>query len=187
MSSFQDLNDQWKRFSSGREVDKEKLWADTLKYVYIIAKKLAGDDEVVDDVVQNTFVKLFRINFQDKNCIQNWPAYIFTIVKNCFRDLIKDRKEIVLFSVDPEEDPISNKPDTRSLDYIRDLETNELVKRLLKKIYFEKGKEWSDVFSLYLKGYKYREIAKATGINVNTVATYIYEIKKKYSHERIDL
>ena len=79
------------RFLDGDERAFESIVKKYQRMVYYLALKIVKSHEDADEVVQKTFISVYRNlkNFQGKSALKTW---IFRITVNMSKNLIRDRK-----------------------------------------------------------------------------------------------
>ncbi len=127
------------------------------------------DEEKANDLVQDTFEKLWRkvenVNFAKAK------SYLFTTGYHTMIDLIRREKKQGNFD---EVNPIKLSTDRQYTDL------NEILHRALEQL---PEQQRSVVLLRDYEGYSYREIEEITGLNESQVKVYIYRARvtlKKY-------
>jgi len=142
--------------------------------LHYYALSLTSDSERADDLLQETFLKalIYRDKFTQNT---NFKAWIYTIMKNTFindyRRKVKTKSTFegsnndfyLMFTKDkvyPAPDSFySSKEITKSIDSLED--------------------EYRIPFTMFLDGYKYKEIAEELGLPLGTVKSRIFFTRKK--------
>ncbi len=142
--------------------------------LHYYALSLTSDSEKADDLLQETFLK--ALTYRDKFTQNtNFKAWIYTIMKNTFindyRRNVKTKNTFdgsnndfhLLFSKDkvyPAPDSFySSKEITKSINALED--------------------EYKVPFTMFLDGYKYKEIAEKLALPLGTVKSRIFFTRKK--------
>lgn len=142
--------------------------------LHYYALSLTSDSEKADDLLQETFLK--ALTYRDKFAQNtNFKAWIYTIMKNTFindyRRNVKTKNTFdgsnndfyLLFSsdkVDPGPDSAySSKEINKTIDALED--------------------EYKVPFTMFLDGYKYKEIAEELDLPLGTVKSRIFFTRKK--------
>ena len=142
--------------------------------LHYYALSLTADSERADDLLQETFLKalMYRDKFTQNT---NFKAWIYTIMKNTFindyRRKVKTKNTFegsnnefhLMFTKDkvyPAPDSFySTKEITKSIDSLED--------------------EYKVPFTMFLDGYKYKEIAEELELPLGTVKSRIFFTRKK--------
>lgn len=142
--------------------------------LHYYALSLTSDSERADDLLQETFLKalMYRDKFAQNT---NFKAWIYTIMKNTFindyRRKVKTKNTFegsnnefhLMFTKDkvyPAPDSFySSKEITKSIDALED--------------------EYRVPFTMFLDGYKYKEIAEELDLPLGTVKSRIFFTRKK--------
>ena len=142
--------------------------------LHYYALSLTSDSERANDLLQETFLK--ALTYRDKFTQNtNFKAWIYTIMKNTFindyRRNVKTKNTFdasnnefhLMFSMDkvyPAPDSFySSKEINKSIDALED--------------------DYKIPFSMFLEGYKYKEIAEELGLPLGTVKSRIFFTRKK--------
>ena len=128
--------------------------------LHYYALSLTADSEKADDLLQETFLK--ALTYRDKFAQNtNFKAWIYTIMKNTFDGSNNDFH--LLFSTDkvyPGPDSFySSKEINKTIDSLED--------------------EYKVPFTMFLDGYKYKEIAEELDLPLGTVKSRIFFTRKK--------
>jgi RNA polymerase sigma-70 factor (ECF subfamily) len=143
-------------------------------YLKLFAKQLTANEDDAKDLLQETCLKalLYRDKFVNN---ENFRAWVHTIMKNIFINNYRraKRSKIVVDQTD-------------NLHYlsngVESFDTNpESMYRVkeLKKSIQEIDKDFRRAFEMYNDGYKYKEITDELNLNIGTVKSRIFYIRKK--------
>lgn len=141
---------------------------------------LSRTDE--DDAIQEAMVKLSRLSGDRLRKIENLDAYLFQIVFNSAKDLLKAKtrqpgsyEDIGGTGEEDDSSPLEwlVGQDKGSGDPALMVDCLEIIAKILCEV----PKEQLEVFCLLLQGYSYVEIARMTEHPENTVATWISRIR----------
>jgi len=145
------------------------------KRLYNYAVKMIADRMVCEDVIQNTFIKLFENleNLRNKSSVQFW---LFTTVRNEIFSYYRAKKvRVDQFQVDDsgEIDAASDE----KLDYnFEQKELRELINIELEKMTIEQR----EVFLLKeYGGLSYKEISEVMKIDEELVKSRLYKTRQK--------
>lgn len=135
------------------------------------AKRELKSDQLVDDVVQDVFVKLWT-NRQDLNPNLSIKGFLFTCLKNRILNTIRTEKNIILkhsgFSLRKEHTSPSADSEMIISDYT--LSVNSFVSKAPKMK--------QRILQLSMQGYTNKEISEQVNLSVNTVKTYLSELRR---------
>lgn len=142
--------------------------------LHYYALSLTSDSERANDLLQETFLK--ALTYRDKFAQNtNFKAWIYTIMKNTFindyRRNVKTKNTFdgsnndfhLMFS----KDKVYPSPDSF-------YSTKEIYKRINAL-----GDEYKVPFTMFLEGYKYKEIAENLALPLGTVKSRIFFTRKK--------
>lgn len=142
--------------------------------LHYYALSLTSDSEKADDLLQETFLK--ALTYRDKFAQNtNFKAWIYTIMKNTFindyRRNVKTKNTFdgsnndfhLLFS----KDKVYPGPDS----FYSSKEINKTIDAL--------EDEYKIPFTMFLDGYKYKEIAEELALPLGTVKSRIFFTRKK--------
>jgi len=143
--------------------------------LYNYALKMLYDKMLCDDIIQNTFVKLFENleKVHNKESIQYW---LFTTARNEIYSHFRDKKSHVdqFFTEDSDEVEISLEKNIH--DDFEEKELRELIMNELNKMTIEQR----DVFLLKeYGGFSYKEISRIIGIDEELVKSRLYKTRQK--------
>ena len=137
-------------------------------YKYII--KIGGNNEIADDIIQNTFLKAIKNieSFNKKSTLKTW---LFSIAKYELYSYF--RKNKITFKEISEEDKINN------LDYTNKILSNEILKAVSKC-----KPPLNKIMTLRLVyGMSFKEIGDKVGKTENYCRVNFYRIKEKLRRE----
>jgi RNA polymerase sigma-70 factor (ECF subfamily) len=141
-----------------------------LKFAYIFTQK----KEDAKDLVQETLLKGL-LNRDKYVNIENFKAWIFTILRNTFINNYRRYSIQNTFRYQTEESSyihhaeVSGSDDPHSAYSF--LEMTQIVEQLNEKFRIP--------FKMHFQGYKYQEIAEALNLNIGTVKSRIFLSRKK--------
>ncbi len=142
--------------------------------LHFYALSLTSDQEKANDLLQETFLK--ALTYRDKFAQNtNFKAWIYTIMKNTFiNDYRRNVKTKSTFDGANSEfhlkfsrDKMYPGPDS----FYSSKEINKSINAL--------EDEYKVPFTMFLQGYKYKEIAKKLGLPLGTVKSRIFFTRKK--------
>jgi len=135
--------------------------------IYTYCRKITGDNQTAEDLLQETFVKLFDAGKQGRS-IDNFPAYLMTIARNlCLSHRARSKRQYV-----PVEDFHLT---VRDVPY-EHKELLHLIHMALELI----PEDYREAFVLReYNGLAYNEIAEVIGESLDVVKVRIFRAKKK--------
>ena len=134
--------------------------------VFAYCRRFLGNKEEAQDVLQDTFVRLYKSAKKDRE-MTNVPAFILTIARNLCVNFIKKQKPVVAYEDYMHVSDNSNKDDKELLGLIK------MAMDLLPD-------DYKEVFILReYDGLSYKDIADVTGSTMNNVKVRIYRAKQK--------
>jgi len=156
-------------YLEGDEKALEALIKRYLKPIYSFVYRFAGDAQVVEDITQEIFVKVWR-NLKKFDQSKRFKPWIFTIAKNTCLDWQK-KKRAVPFSV------LDNEGELSFVETIKDptllpnelLERQDIIATLNKALENLSSKYRMVLFLRYNDHFNFREIAEVLGESINTV------------------
>ena len=145
------------------------------------ALKLTADNEEADDLLQETSLKALD-NEEKYTPDTNFKGWMYTIMRNIFinnyRKTVRDQT-----FVDQTENLFHlNLPQDSGFE---STEGNYDLKEI-RKIVHELPKEYRVPFSMYVSGFKYREIAEKLGLPIGTVKSRIFFTRQRLQKDLKD-
>lgn len=143
-----------------------EFFPDLIRY----AKRFIKDEEVIKDIVQESFLTILENKVTIKN--EDIRPYLFTTVRNKSYNFIRDQKI-----------GISNEYSTAEIIencFLKEYMKKECKCKLKHVILYLTSSE-RKIINLTLKSYKNKEIAHVLNISINTVKTLK---KRAYNHLR---
>lgn len=145
------------------------------------AYKLTADREEADDLLQETSLK--ALDNEDKYTAEtNFKGWIYTIMRNIFinnyRKALRDQTYV---------DQTDNQFYlNQNIDIEGDSTEGSYDLKEMRRIVNALPKEYRIPFSMYVSGFKYREIADKLGLPLGTVKSRIYFTRQKLQEELKD-
>lgn len=145
------------------------------------AYKLTADREEANDLLQETSLK--ALDNEDKYTAEtNFKGWIYTIMRNIFinnyRKALRDQTYV---------DQTDNQFYlNQNIDIEGDSTEGSYDLREMRRIVNALPKEYRIPFSMYVSGFKYREIADKLGLPLGTVKSRIYFTRQKLQEELKD-
>ncbi len=139
------------------------------KPLYYHIRRMVGNHADADDVLQNTFLKIWKYadSFKGDSAIYTW---MYRIASNEALSFIKRNAKFRASDLKDHEHPVSQH---------RDVDSQEIEQKLQKALLLLPTKQ-RQVFDLkYFSELKYDEIAEITGTSVGALkASYFHAVKK---------
>lgn len=145
------------------------------------AYKLTADREEANDLLQETSLK--ALDNEDKYTAEtNFKGWIYTIMRNIFinnyRKALRDQTYV---------DQTDNQFYlNQNIDIEGDSTEGSYDLKEIRRIVNALPKEYRIPFSMYVSGFKYREIADKLGLPLGTVKSRIYFTRQKLQEELKD-
>lgn len=145
------------------------------------AYKLTADREEANDLLQETSLK--ALDNEDKYTAEtNFKGWIYTIMRNIFinnyRKALRDQTYV---------DQTDNQFYlNQNIDIEGDSTEGSYDLKEMRRIVNALPKEYRISFSMYVSGFKYREIADKLGLPLGTVKSRIYFTRQKLQEELKD-
>ncbi len=150
----------------------EEIYHHFERSLYLYALRMLGNDEDARDVVQITFIKLFR-SIKRFSFKSRFGSYLFRILINSCYDLIKTRKK--------EAPGFSNK-----FEYAQD--SDQGLKTQLEEAISSLPLRMRECFVLFaVEGFRQNEIAEILSISEGTVKAHIFKAKQKLKRLLADI
>jgi len=135
--------------------------------VYTYCRKILGDNQIAEDLLQETFVRLFETGKQGR-ALENFPAYLMTIARNhCLSHRSRSKRQYVEvedFHLVYRDVPYEQK------------ELLQLIQTTLELL----PDDYREAFVLReYNGLSYNEIAEIIGESIDVVKVRIFRAKKK--------
>ncbi len=135
--------------------------------IYTYCRKITGDNEVAQDLLQETFVKLYDSGKQARN-VENFPAYLMTIARNlCLSHRSRSQRQYVPvedFHLTVRDVPYEHKELLQLIQTSLDLLPDDYREAFVLREY---------------NGLTYNEIADVIGQSLDVVKVRIFRAKKK--------
>ena len=145
------------------------------------AMKLTADKEEADDLLQETSLK--ALDNEDKYTPDtNFKGWMYTIMRNIFINNYRKTVRDQTFVDQTENLYHLNLPQDSGFD---STEGNYDLKEM-RRIVNSLPKEYRVPFSMYISGFKYREIADRLGLPIGTVKSRIYFTRQRLQRDLKD-
>ncbi|MFJ7934020.1 RNA polymerase sigma factor [Sporosarcina sp. NPDC096371] len=150
------------------------------KRVYYTAYQVIKDQNLAEDIAQETFMKAFK-NLQTVQDVEKLGAWLSVIATRTAIDHLRRLKRWNDFTTS--DVYINTEPDATQIDYVSTVETGiekAYVKELLLKEIDKLKPDHKEVLILfYHHDLTYEEIAELLGVKLSTLKTRMFRAKKK--------
>jgi RNA polymerase sigma factor (sigma-70 family) len=144
--------------------------------MFYFALSLTSNSDKAHDLVQETFLR--ALTYQSKfSSDTNLMAWVYTIMKNTF---INEYRRNIKAKTTLESQSNRLQVSFAKEDFYPSVESIHAEKEIYKKIELLE-EEFRRPFQLFLKGYKYKEIAEQLDLPLGTVKSRIFFTRKKLS------
>lgn len=167
------------RVITGDEAALTELVRLFLPSLYRFVKLLVQDHDLTEDIVQETWVKIWR-SLDRYNTERPFATWAFTIAKNTALDVLRKKSPLPLAALsEAQEEYITASVPSIEADIITLLEKEEGVRKLDQALE-QLSPEYQLVLSLcYREELTLHEIAAVTGIGYNTIKSQHQRALKK--------
>jgi RNA polymerase sigma factor, sigma-70 family len=145
------------------------------------AYKLTADREEANDLLQETSLK--ALDNEDKYTAEtNFKGWIYTIMRNIFINNYRKALRDQIYVDQTDNQFYLN----QNIDIEGDSTEGSYDLKEMRRIVNALPKEYRIPFSMYVSGFKYREIADKLGLPLGTVKSRIYFTRQKLQEELKD-
>lgn len=145
------------------------------------AYKLTADREEANDLLQETSLK--ALDNEDKYTAEtNFKGWIYTIMRNIFINNYRKALRDQIYVDQTDNQFYLN----QNMDIEGDSTEGSYDLKEMRRIVNALPKEYRIPFSMYVSGFKYREIADKLGLPLGTVKSRIYFTRQKLQEELKD-
>jgi RNA polymerase sigma-70 factor (ECF subfamily) len=133
-----------------------------------VAQRIVRRRELAEEVVQDTFVQIWRKADRFNEELGSWQAWIYTILRNRALNLIRDgaREDLI----DAETLDQTRDEDANIDDAFQRLSEDSALRRCLEALEVEKRKS---LLLSYVAGYSHGEIAAMLRVPVGTAKSWV--------------
>lgn len=175
-------------FAAGDNASFELLVRRHAREVYQYAMRLTGSSTAAEDVVQETFLKLF-VSAPSFNPARRFKPWLFTIAINHVRDSIRRRDQRREVSLEAEMDEehlgdqtfrqwIEAPPDSLEDDGVHPEEKRRLVREVIDEL---PTRSREILILAYFHRFGYQEIGQIVGIPMGTVKSRLNYAIRRFS------
>ena len=140
--------------------------------------RLMGDTEDARDIVQEIYVKLWRMR-EKLHTYNNLEAFAMTMTRNLCLDKIRARRTV------PYDRPFDGDSSQKPPDEI--LEVNDAARQAKEIIKHLPEQQRTVIHLRDVEGYEYEEIGEMTGMNVNNVRVVLSRARKRVREELLKI
>lgn len=160
----------------------EKIYKETIKGAYYVARKLMGADTRVEDVIQDSYIKVYENLGKYKT--GNFQGWVDTIVANTCRDYFK-KESPILFSQMANDNGMEFESEETSEEFNPDAnvdyeETKRIVSEIIDKL---PADQRMSVVLFYYEQLGVKEIAKICECSENTIKSRLNYARKSIKSE----
>ena len=164
-----------------RTVDFTKNLLGMQSELHRFAMKLTADKEEADDLLQETSLK--ALDNEDKYTPDtNFKGWMYTIMRNIFINNYRKTVRDQTFVDQTENLYHLNLPQDSGFDSTEGNYDLKEIRRIVNSL----PKEYRVPFSMYISGFKYREIADRLGLPIGTVKSRIYFTRQRLQRDLKD-
>ena len=149
----------------------ERIYNETIKGAYYVARKYLGSEAEAEDVLQETYIKVYeKINMYQAGNFQGW---VDTIVANRCKDYLK-KKNPLLFSdmaTDDEDESVINNVVESKMEFQPEAQVDyaETKRLVLEMIDTLPADQRMSVMMFYYENMSVKDIAEACECSENTI------------------
>ena len=161
---------QSKKSSSDDDYFNE-IYSRYYKYAYVVALNLLGNSDLVDDVLQDAFIKVYKEidNIKKNENESATKAFISVIVRNTAKNAVLKKSKEKNRMVNIKDDILENTLIDNEADPLNSLIVSEGVELIKKEIY-NLPEKYSPILELkYIQKYETAKIAELLELNIKTV------------------
>jgi len=151
----------------------ELLLARHQRSVYNLALRFLSDPDEAEDIMQNTFIRVFRAS-QTYTPEAKFTTWLYTIVKNLCFNVLRSRRSAEIISMDNEYLPELPAKTEDPIERISRSQIRETVIRAVNSL--PENMKMAVILSKY-HGLQYDEIAAIMGCTVNAVKLRVHRAK----------
>lgn len=160
------------RAIDGDMVAFDELYMQSYRYVFFVVRKYVPDDETTYDVIQETFIKVFK-NISKLRAPKAYCGWLTTIAKNTAKNFLRSKRPETLIT---EEEDYS--------DFLIEDQTQKDVELDVETVLKELDPQDAELLSLvYYDGLRVTQIAKMRDVSAATVYTQLNRAKRKLKEQ----
>ena len=178
-----------RRILSGDDAAFNALVRKHQKGIHALAWRKVGDFHIAEEIVQDTFLQVYKNLTQLKNPSQ-FSGWIYVIASRlCLKWLEKNKRKSVMQSL--EDTPVEEIQESSYTHYVSEqrlTESTERRRELVKKLLAQLPESERTVVTLHFLGeMTAKEIGKLLGVSVNTIKSRLRRGRKRLQEQRKEL
>ncbi len=178
-----------RRILSGDDAAFNALVRKHQKGIHALAWRKVGDFHIAEEIVQDTFLQVYKNLAQLKNPNQ-FSGWIYVIASRlCLKWLEKNKNKFAMHSL--EDTPVEEIQESSYTHYVseqRQTEVTEHRRELVKKLLAQLPESERTVVTLHFLGeMTAKEIGKLLGVSVNTIKSRLRRGRKRLQEQREEL
>lgn len=167
----------WQHFRKGDKKAFADLFELSSDRLFRYGMKLANDEEMVKDAIQDLFYKL-HVNRTNLPEVENPLFYLFRSLKNILFDSVQQKEKIVYFS--PQEMPFHVEFTYEDTEEELEEETKEKFKKVINLL---SDRQKEAIYLRFQAEMSYDEISQLLGINYQSARNLIHRSIEKIRSE----
>ena len=178
-----------RRILSGDDAAFNALVRKHQKGIHALAWRKVGDFHIAEEIVQDTFLQVYKNLAQLKNPNQ-FSGWMYVIASRlCLKWLQKNKKKFVMHSL--EDTPVAEIEESSYTHYVSEQRLTESTERrheLVKKLLAKLPESERTVVTLHFLGeMTAKEIGKLLGVSVNTIKSRLRRGRKRLQEQQEEL
>lgn len=178
-----------RRILSGDDAAFNALVRKHQKGIHALAWRKVGDFHIAEEIVQDTFLQVYKNLTQLKNPNQ-FSGWIYVIASRlCLKWLEKNKNKFAMHSL--EDTPVEEIQESSYTHYVSEqrlTESTERRRELVKKLLAQLPESERTVVTLHFLGeMTAKEIGKLLGVSVNTIKSRLRRGRKRLQEQREEL
>ena len=178
-----------RRILSGDDAAFNTLVRKHQKGIHALAWRKVGDFHIAEEIVQDTFLQVYKNLAQLKNPNQ-FSGWMYVIASRlCLKWLEKNKNKFAMHSL--EDTPVEEIQESSYTHYVseqRQTEVTEHRRELVKKLLAQLPESERTVVTLHFLGeMTAKEIGKLLGVSVNTIKSRLRRGRKRLQEQREEL
>jgi RNA polymerase sigma factor (sigma-70 family) len=161
---------QWDDFRGGDQQAFAQLFLRYYERLFAYGCKLAADEELVKDCLQELFQKLWQRR-QHLGAVSSLQSYLFIALRRQVGDALQRNKAQQRLPSESEFDVIYSHEDFLISEQLS-LEQSEKLHRALNRL---SKREREALYLKFFDGFSYEKIAEIMGVNVQSIRNLVYQ------------
>ncbi|WP_324680713.1 sigma-70 family RNA polymerase sigma factor [Hymenobacter sp. GOD-10R] len=170
MMTAEQERQQWDDFRGGDQQAFAQLFLRYYERLFTYGCKLAADEELVKDCLQELFQKLWQRR-QHLGAVTSLQSYLFIALRRQVGDALQRSKAQQRLAAEPEFEITYSHEDFLISEQLSQ-EQNEKLQRALNKL---SKREREALYLKFFDGFSYEKIAEIMGVNVQSIRNLIYQ------------